>query len=421
MIVLLFSFIFLHLLLDLSSLYWSRLITGLSFINPISVSSLIILPLNTLVNVTPLFLGTYPDLDIYVFTVAMSFFYLLIHLASLLLGDRISFFSRLPSVVPAFGCLNRKHLKYISIASFALFIIFMLIISLRTGGVLDWFTNIRTSYIEKRDGNGLFYALAQSSLSASYFAFGFTITSYTFLFFSFFPFVLCAFILGSKGLILGYFSVFLFFSWRLGGHKLMLRSLALLSPPILFLMVFNLYLSYVSADATLSTLGLFKYFDHCTTSQIYYRDFFDGKVDLFDGKILSTSLYSSLPRILFPDKPYIYGIIHINEIYFPNLASTGNTPAFGCGVFQFADFGFPGFILLSFFNTNWFILPFLRRFFADVIKYNSFGIIDMKSFFIGLILIDKSFSAYFSSFSILFLLFFFLVVFRFSKVKFSHL
>jgi hypothetical protein len=80
---------------------------------------------------------------------------------------------------------------------------------------------------------------------------------------------------------------------------------------------------------------------------MYYKDYFNGSIPLMEGKIFFTSFWEYAPRSLFPDKPYVYGILHIVEIYYPGGPESGNTPAFQGGVPQFADFGLPGVLIFA--------------------------------------------------------------------------
>jgi len=75
-------------------------------------------------------------------------------------------------------------------------------------------------------------------------------------------------------------------------------------------------------------------FDSLRESLAYY-DYFDnaaryvGRADRFGppwgGTMLST-LWEYVPRALYPDKPYVYGNIVVNEYWFPGAAQEGYTP-----------------------------------------------------------------------------------------------
>jgi hypothetical protein len=97
---------------------------------------------------------------------------------------------------------------------------------------------------------------------------------------------------------------------------------------------------------------VFWYLSHMENARNYYEGFFQGRVPLFNGEITLSSLWGYVPRLLYPEKPYVYGVTHINEIFFPGMAALGHTPAFDGGVEYFADFGFFGFPFLAAFDTH---------------------------------------------------------------------
>jgi len=131
-------------------------------------------------------------------------------------------------------------------------------------------------------------------------------------------------------------------------YRYILWTIALLFLITVGYALINLSFSYGDLDYK-SILG---YFDIYVNAANYYNDYLNGSINLFNGDIISSSYWSWLPRTFFSDKPYVYGILNINEIYYPGAAETGNTPAFGGGVKDFADFGFIGIFLYSFFDFN---------------------------------------------------------------------
>jgi hypothetical protein len=98
--------------------------------------------------------------------------------------------------------------------------------------------------------------------------------------------------------------------------------------------------------------SIVNYFDIFVNGSMYYNDYLNGYIHLFDGDILLSSYWSWIPRSLFENKPYIYGTLIINEHYFPGASELGNTPAFGGGIKEFADFGFFGVLFYSILDFN---------------------------------------------------------------------
>jgi hypothetical protein len=131
-------------------------------------------------------------------------------------------------------------------------------------------------------------------------------------------------------------------------------------------------------------LELFSYFDYYKNSAQFYEDYYSGRIDLFYGEIFFSDFWNLLPRSLFPDKPYSYGITLVNEIYWPGAAEETNTPAFGGPVAYFADFGILGVILFSLFNPFKFIS---YLFFWQLVKNYSYETIKNNSIVLALFIL----------------------------------
>ena len=97
---------------------------------------------------------------------------------------------------------------------------------------------------------------------------------------------------------------------------------------------------------------------------------------LVSGEIYFSDFWNLVPRGLYPNKPYVFGITHVNEFFFPGAAELTNTPAFGGSVNYFADFGIIGIILFSFLNPIKFISYF---FLGQLLKNYNFNIITKNS------------------------------------------
>jgi hypothetical protein len=120
--------------------------------------------------------------------------------------------------------------------------------------------------------------------------------------------------------------------------------------PLLFaLLLINLFLALGDAFELQSIL---EYFDYYKNAADYYNAHFKGELPLFWGDVTLSSLWSYVPRALAPDKPAVYGILLVNEHFFPGAAELTNTPAFGGAVEQYADFGVLGVLVFGFFSAQ---------------------------------------------------------------------
>jgi hypothetical protein len=153
--------------------------------------------------------------------------------------------------------------------------------------------------------------------------------------------------LGTKTVLLAIFTATLVFLWFLRWRHL--GKLMLVGAPLLFgLLIFNLYLALGNVFELGNIIG---YFDYYKNAADYYRSYLNGEVGLFHGEVAMSSLWAYVPRVVWPDKPVVYGILHINELFFPGLAEL-STPAFGGAVEQHADFGLPGVVVFGFFSSQ---------------------------------------------------------------------
>jgi hypothetical protein len=141
-------------------------------------------------------------------------------------------------------------------------------------------------------------------------------------------------------------------------------------------------------------MDIIEYFDYYYNSTLYFTEYLNNRLNLFYGKIFLTGLWGLIPRSLFSDKPYVYGMTLINEIFYPGSAAKTHTPAFGGPIAAFADFGILGVVVSSLFNINTIIRTFC--YYLIFFKYDIEQV--KKSVFLLLILLyvtAPSFLAFF--------------------------
>lgn len=215
-------------------------------------------------------------------------------------------------------------------------------------GILNWLQHPRMGYQLYRGGQGHWYALATSALSVSMLlAFlgrptpGFTLLNLV-------VYLVLGYFLGSKATLLTIFTAALVFLWFLRWRHL--GKLMLAGAPLLFgLLIVNLYLALGDVFELGSIIG---YFDYLKNGADYYRSYLNNEIELFYGQVAISSLWTYVPRALWPDKPSVYGILIINEYFYSGLAGSTYTPAFGGAVEQHADFGPLGVVVLGFFSSQ---------------------------------------------------------------------
>jgi hypothetical protein len=210
-------------------------------------------------------------------------------------------------------------------------------------GLLNWLLNPRLGYQLYRSGQGHWYGFAITSLSTSFLLRFLAdprpkpLIAWSCVYFA------LSLLLGSKGVLLAYFVALLIFLW-LVGWKHLARFFLLGAPVIFIIMIGNLYLA-LSGGFELSSI--MEYFDYYKIAADYYRGILSGEIQLYLGEVSMTSFWAYVPRAFWPDKPIVYGVLHVNEIFFPGQAELTNTPEFGGAVEQYADFGILGVIIFS--------------------------------------------------------------------------
>jgi hypothetical protein len=83
---------------------------------------------------------------------------------------------------------------------------------------------------------------------------------------------------------------------------------------------------------------------------MYFKEYLNNNIKLLKGEIFITNFWSLAPRSIYPNKPLVYGVILVNEYFFPGAAELTNTPAFGGPIAYFADFGILGVLFFTLLN-----------------------------------------------------------------------
>jgi len=326
--------------------WWSRRLLDQGWLNPVTLMVICMMPIDFFrLFVGQMYLGDGLIAPSYQFAVLMTNLQQSITIFLLVLASQLKITRGLPSLIPRLGQYSTADLRRLSRLFFLLYLAAFVILAIRTGGVGSWLSDIRGSYIEKREGNGLFYAAAVSFLSISYFFEGISSSrSRGFALRSLIYFG-AIYVLGSKGFVLQFFIFSLIIFHRQG--QVNIGRVLLIGLPAAFTL---LLINFASQREALDFSGVAEYFDYYPNAAMYYADYFRGAISLFHGEVILTSFWEYVPRSFFPDKPFVYGILKVTEIYYPGGAESGNTPAFQGAVPQFADFGVPGVLFFALFN-----------------------------------------------------------------------
>jgi len=344
-LVLAFVYVFLYL----GPFYYTRFSLKMNWINPVTI----VLIVNFPIDIFKLIIGPYLLLDgtgtdgLY-FAYLMSILRLCIQFILITFYLRLKQLNKLSSIlIGSKKKFNTNHFRKLEYFFLILAICFFLVLASRSGVFLKWFINPRDAYINNRVGNGIFYALSINFFSISSFFSFFRKSRVRSLTISFIFYSILMYPFGSKGLYINLFIFYLISVWRLDLGKL--RKVA---PYMGSLVLFLVLLNFNNNIGNISFTQISAYFDYYFNAARYYDDFFSGKHVLEYGNIFLSSFWEYIPRGIYPEKPFIYGVLHIVEYYYPGGPASGNTPAFGGEVEYFADFGVLGVIFFNLFDFS---------------------------------------------------------------------
>ncbi|MDB4052635.1 hypothetical protein N9499_01515 [Octadecabacter sp.] len=208
-----------------------------------------------------------------------------------------------------------------------------------------FFFDPRKGYQYYREGVGLFWALYVTGLSA---AFYFLCIRRKISLLKVLLFCYLFYLTGSKQLVLivciySYISYYVHFGVINKNVTLFLGVASV----VLFLILFGQF----GAEQGL-IMRLTQYFDFLTNASRVFDDYAHNRLDFQFGNIWVSSFWSYVPRIVYPDKPFVYGATYVLEMYYPGMAETGHTPSFGPLTTEFVDFGWFAPIVLALTDLN---------------------------------------------------------------------
>lgn len=191
----------------------------------------------------------------------------------------------------------------------------------------------RLAYQTMRDGNGFIWALMIVFSSWWFIGRISKGKNYIISLVIYFIVLVCS---GSKLLTLGIVFFIIFNPWK--PFKISILHFATIS----IALVSTLFLFGQFGSTENFFYRFYSYVDNFKYSSRVFTDYAENNFDFFHGQIFFTEYWKYIPRMIYPEKPYVWGSTVLLESYYPGLASTGATPSFGSRTKYFADFGFAG-------------------------------------------------------------------------------
>ena len=217
--------------------------------------------------------------------------------------------------------------------------LYLLLIAIISLSVLCYQSNFmfikdpRLAYQTQRVGIGFVWVLYLNSISILFFFWMFTKRPTLSKFAILMPFF---YFTGSKIIIIKF--VFLCYVAFVRYHKKIKLLYFLIAAKITILAFLILFDQFGASQGFLERLST--YLDTERNSRIVYGDYLRGNFTFELGKIAASSFWQYVPRIVYEDKPFVFGASKLIEIYLPHLVGTGATPSFGFLTAEFKDFGF---------------------------------------------------------------------------------
>lgn len=338
-------------ILLLSPVWFSRRYLRLPALNPFTIVFAVNLPVQLMkLYVGPMELvsgGLYDEG--YQYAVLMGNVFALMQTVSLVFFYKLFFAVRVEKILPFRRIqLDARDLRRGETFFLMVFLVTLYMLASAEFGVGNWMANPRMGYQLYRTGEGQWYAIATSALSVAMTLASLSNPTPWRLLRVCVKYLMFGYLLGSKGQLLNIFVASLVFLWFIRWRHIK-KAMVIGGLLIFSLMIWNFYLAL---SGTLELLDIVNYFDYYKNAADYYREYLAGQLDLFYGQVAASSLWAYVPRFLVPDKPVVYGILLVNEIFYPGQAELTNTPAFGGAVEQFADFGVLGVLGYGFFSAK---------------------------------------------------------------------
>jgi len=208
----------------------------------------------------------------------------------------------------------------------------------------------RELYMMTRTGYGLNFFLSSTLMYIAFILFLFKRAFFkTEKFFIFIVCTILAILHGSKGQILTLLLILLFYQAYINGFRVKFVKFALYTMIFTLIVILLFSLTLFGVDDIFLIEAISSYSDYTRNAMMVIDS---DMSPLFGRLTLEDTVYSRIPRSIYPDKPKDFGNFYLAKEFYPEwfYLDTGS-PSFGVGV-QFADFG----VFSIFYHLLWSVL-----------------------------------------------------------------
>lgn len=146
---------------------------------------------------------------------------------------------------------------------------------------------------------------------------------------------------GSKQVVIAFFILFIFMHDQFG-QKISLYKLSIYSIIIVAYFLYTLA-SYADDSGMLFALQYLSEYA-ANTIEVISRP---NEFNQIQGQVVISNIVAFIPRVLYVDKPYEYGISLVSGVLFPGAAENGHTPGLIEWITFYVDFGVLGVLIFG--------------------------------------------------------------------------
>jgi oligosaccharide repeat unit polymerase len=258
----------------------------------------------------------------------------------------VNFFFKLYNSINISYSGRKISIKLIIIMLFTLSLVSFIALSIIGGGGLKWIFDVRDAYIQNRAGAGIFWLMMQWNLQILL--------------------IICLLYFKPERMLalLGVLCLFIGFNYFSGSKSNMLSVMVTMIVYYNFyikrfsimqtiryvfvvLISFSIILTFQS-DAAFKLVNIINYFKEYAFVTIRYMS--NEFLEFGYGVYMLSDLWYYVPRIIVPEKPFEYGVLHVHQVLFPGAAEEGNTPGVYNWLLYYLDFGSVGVFVAGFFR-----------------------------------------------------------------------